>query len=95
MTARTATLEPWLGEIPMRPEAAIRLAIDAILNDSRREPYGHHQHGRDYAVQALRGLLEPSHVRAYHCPGPAAPQTSHWGPHPGCPECGSDLDGAI
>ena len=32
-------------------------ALDAIKNDPRRHPYGHHQHGRGEAIQALRRAL--------------------------------------
>lgn len=42
----------------MPRDEALRLAIDAIKNDSRREPYGHHQWGRDLACATLRDLLE-------------------------------------
>lgn len=46
MSERTVTI----------PESVAKKAIDAIMNDPRRWPYGHHQHGRAEAIRALRGL---------------------------------------
>lgn len=48
----------WSGVDVMDRDQALKLAIDAINNDPRREPYGHHQHGRERAIRALRALLE-------------------------------------
>lgn len=51
-----ADLKP-IFEPQVGPAKAVRKAIDAVLNDPRREPYGHHQHGREYIRQSLERLL--------------------------------------
>jgi hypothetical protein len=47
----TPTREPI--ELVLIPVHVVHLAYDAIRNDQRRHPYGHHQHWRDDALQYL------------------------------------------
>lgn len=57
MTTPTATKPPRPNDIDMTSRRdALTLAIDAIENDPRSTPYGHHQWERARAVRRLRAL---------------------------------------